>query len=412
MATFVYTALAPNASRSGGEIEAKSRQEALRILEGRSLQVISLRSGEKAAPPERTSSLEPPSGAGPILLTGGQIIVFTEELSDLLDAGLQLEPALRSMQQRQELSGLKEVVALLQEKVTEGSSFSRSLREASASFGELYCNIVEAGELSGSLPKLLRRQARYLQTVDDLQNRVVQAFIYPSFIFTAGGVLIVVFMTYLVPQLTRMLKETGKTLPLATRLLIGFSDFAAAYGLWILGFFLIAGIAFAMAIRRPEGRFAWDRFILKTPVLGPVLTARIYAQFSQTLGNMVGNGIPLLHALQLMHRAAENTYFAGLLGRILEVVGDGGSLTRALRTAGHFPPLFVDIIAVGEQTGDLAAALEKAATRYDRELSRRIERMTSLIQPTIIVVMALLVGMVAYSMITGIFQTITGLRVH
>lgn len=409
MAEFLYQAIGPGAHRGEGHIEAPSRPEALRLLEQRGLQVIALKSDQK---PATTQSKMPRTADTLTLLTRSQIILFTEELSDLLEAGLQLEPALRSMEQRQELSGLKEVVSGLRQKVTEGISFSTALRESVAGFGELYCNIVTAGEMSGSLAKLLRRQAQYLQTVDELQHRVVQSFIYPSFIFAAGTVLITVFMTYLVPQLTRLLKESGKTLPLATRLLIDFSDFASKYGLWILGLLILAAIAVALSIQKPAGRLKWDRFILGLPVIGPVLTARLYAQFSQTLANLVGNGIPLLKGLQLSRRAAENTYFGTLLDRILKIVGDGGSFTRALRSAGHFPPLFVDIVAVGEQTGDLASALEKAAVRYDRELSRRIQRMTSLIQPLIIVAMALLVGLVAYSMITGIFQTITGLRAH
>lgn len=412
MPDFLYKAVERNGRLDQGSIAAHTRPEALQLLERKGLQVVSLKNSAAANVSVSASSRPSESSRQSALLSREQIILFTEELSDLLEAGLQLEPALRSMETRQELGGLKEIVMRLRERITEGTAFSVALRDSRAGFGELYCNIVAAGELSGSLPKLLRSQVTYLQTIDELQHRVVQSFIYPSFIFVAGLVLITVFMTYLVPQLTRLLRESGKSLPLATRILIDFSNFMAAYGLWILGFLILLGCLAAAAIQRPEGRMAWDRMKLRLPVVGPVLTARIYAQFSQTLANLVANGIPLLTGLQLSHRAAENVYFAHLLDQILNLVGDGGSFARALRSVGHFPPLFIDIVAVGEQTGDLAASLEKASNRYDKELSRRIQRMTSLIQPLIIVVMALLVGMVAYSMITGIFQTITGLKAH
>ena len=417
MPIFLYTAIASGSGPTSGEIEARSRPEALRALEQRALQVVSLRvreTGEPASAATPLPSRHAAASADPsrFHLSRAQIILFTEELADLLDAGLQLEPALRAMGQRQELRGIGEVVAVLRDRVTEGIGFSTALRTASPSFGDLYTNMAAAGEMSGSLAKILRRQAKYLQTMDDLQSRVLQAFVYPSFVFGAGAVLIIVFMTYLVPQLTKLLTETGKELPLATRILIAISDFLGVYGLWMLAAALIGGAFFVTAIQQPEGRLRWDRAKLRLPLIGAVLTARLYAQFSQTLGNLVGNGIPLLNALRLMGQASDNAHFTHLLKRILNLVGDGGSFTRAMRTVGDFPPLFVDIVAVGEQTGDLPAALEKAAIRYERELSRRIERMTGMIQPLVIVVMALMVGAVAYSMITGIFQTITGLRVH
>ncbi|MDR1146079.1 MAG: type II secretion system F family protein [Verrucomicrobiales bacterium] len=413
MAVYVYHAVGADGRKVTAELEAGSRREVFRQLDQQRLQpvAVELKQGSASAAQLGQPSARAAADDG-LVLRRAQIILFTEELSDLLEAGLQLEPALQTMERRSELGGLKQLVLVLREKVVRGVSFSAALRTSSRSFGELYCNLVAAGELSGSLPNILRRQARYLQTLDELQNKVIQSLIYPSFIFGSAALLMVIFMTYLVPQLTKLLAETGKSMPLATRLLVGFSELAGHYGWLVLAAAAVAGLLFGLHIHRPEGRLWWDRQKLTLPLIGAVIAARFYAQFSQTLANLVGNGIPLLNALKLLQFAIPNAYLQALFVRITAVVGEGGSFSRALKNTGHFPPLFVDMVAIGEQTGDMAAALEKVAARYERELTVRIQRLTALIQPVIIVVMALLVGVVAYAMISGIFQTISGLRIR
>lgn len=408
MSLFNYQALRPNGEKVSGELQAQSRSEAYRILDQQKLQPISLsqkggdtpvRTGEKADAPQ-----------DPILLSRSQIILFTEELSDLLDAGLQLETALRIMEERSELSGLQRVTAALRQKVRDGVNFSSALRTVSTSFGELYCNLVAAGELSGALPKLLRRQTAYLATVEELQGRVLQALVYPAFIFGAGTILLFVFMTVLVPQLTVLFTKTGRELPLATRSLIVVSDFFAHYWWAIIAVAILGSLAFWRMVQTREGRFWWDRTRLRIPLVGPVLRARTYAQFAQTMSNLVSNGIPMLNGLHLTHKAAGNVHFQALLVKVIDLVGQGGALSQALKRVGGFPALFIDIVAVGEQTGDLAAAFEKIGNRYEKELGKKIHRLTELIQPVVIVLMALLVGLVAYSIITGIFQGVSGLR--
>lgn len=415
MALFTYQAVDSDGRKTEGEIEAKSRNEVFRKLEQGGLQLVSLKQKEIKAsvlPEQKKSRKAPIALTQAMILNRSQIITFTEELSDLLEAGLQLEPALRAMERRTELGGLKQIVISLREKVVEGISFSTALRSVSGSFGELYCNLVSAGEISGSLPNILRRQSEYLKTLDELQNRVIQSLIYPSFIVAAGVALMVVFMTYLVPQLTKLLKETGKSMPWATRVLIEFSEFMAGYGLYLLAVLVLIFIGLWLLLQKPAGRLWWDEKKLKLPLLGAVLSARYYAQFSQTLANLVGNGIPLLNALKLMQPATPNLFYRFLLLKVVDVVAEGGSFSRALKGVGHFPPLFIDMVSVGEQTGDMGAALEKVAMRYDKELSRRILKLTALIQPVIIICMALMVGLVAYAMISGIFQTISGLRMR
>src|ERR1700726_556757 len=231
MGLFSYHAVSQDGARVSGQVEAQSRAEAFRKLDRERLQPISLVQQDGV---EKNGTRPPRTGDEPavlrnIRLSGGQIILFTEEMSDLLDAGLQLEPALRVMEGRKELSSIKSVASALRQQVREGNSLSSALRVVSPSFGDLFCNLVSAGELSGSLPQLLRRQATFLVTMDDLRKKVVSALIYPSMIFFLGIGLIFLFMTYLVPQLTSLFQKTGKDLPLLTRMLVQTSDFFSHY---------------------------------------------------------------------------------------------------------------------------------------------------------------------------------------
>jgi len=414
MALFVYQAVSKNGNRVSGELEAQSRAEAFRKLDRDRLQPITLVQKDGLAA-TGAASMKKESGEGAprtrdIRLSRAQIILFTEEMSDLLDAGLQLEPALRVMEGRKELSSIKSVASALRQQVREGSSLSHALRIVSPSFGDLFCNLVAAGEVSGSLPELLRRQSIFLVAIDDLRKKVVSALIYPSMIFVLGIGLIFLFMTYLVPQLTTLFQRTGRDLPLLTRLLVQTSDFFSHYWWAVIAGVGLIVICFLQLIRTGSGRRWWHRIQLHLPLFGSVLRGRFYAQFSQTMANLIANGIPLLSGLRLMGGATGNVHLRALMEKVVAMVGEGGSLSRALQRVGEFPPMFIDMIGVGEQTGDLAHALEKIARRYDKELNIKIQRLTALVQPVVILVMAGMVGLIAYSIINGIFDAVSGLR--
>jgi type II secretory pathway component PulF len=414
MAVFQYVAMSHDGRRLSGEIEALSRADAFRKLDGQRLQPITLESrGLNGAVHKAAESGTPETApVRGIRLSRSQIILFTEEMSDLLDAGLQLEPALRVMENRKELSSLKQVASTLRQQVREGTSLSRALRQVSPNFGDLYCNLVTAGEISGSLPQLLKRQAIFLVTLDDLQKKVVSALIYPAMISVLGLGLVFLFLTYLVPQLTSLFEKTGKQLPLVTRLLIGTSSFFSHYWWLILGTIAAVIIGFFQYIRSKGGKRWWHEAQLGLPLFGAVLKGRFYTQFSQTMANLVANGIPLLTGLQLMNNATTNLFLRQQMEQIVAIVGEGGSLSRAMQKVGVFPPLFVDMVTVGEQTGDLSKALDKVGLRYDKELNLRIQRLTTLIQPVIIFVMAGMVGLIAYSIVNGIMDAVSGLAPH
>jgi type II secretory pathway component PulF len=407
MPAFTYEALVPGGGRTRGTLEAKSRQEALAQLSRQRLQPIRLQLEGAAGPAAKAAG---PGAAAPAerQMNEGQIISFTEELGDLLDAGLQLEGALKMMEQRSEASSLKAVAESLRTQVREGVSLSRALKTASSSFSDLYCNLVAAGEVSGALGPILQRQVLYLKKLSDLKGRVVQALIYPMFVTGAGILLMGLFVVVLVPQL-EMLFKTQKP-PLITQLLLGTSRFLVQWGWMVLVMLALGGIGFWQAIQKPAGRLWWDQARVKIPIAGPVLEAAFYAQFSQTLANLLGNGVTLLQAMQLVSRATPNTYYRVRLEKASEQISEGYSLSRGLRQVGGFADTFLDLVAVGEQTGELAKALDKAGARYEKEMDRRIQRITALIQPVIIVVIALVVGAVVYSIITSIFDAMSGMR--
>lgn len=408
MPSFLYEAVSRAGERVRGELVAQSRAEAFRKLDRDRLQPIKIQ--EKDGATGHAQPVSQPRSFTKISLSRGQVILFTEELSDLLDAGLQIEQALRVMEARKELSKIKQIATALRQRVREGSSLSNALRQVSSSFGDLYCNLVSAGEISGSLPQLLKRQGSFLATIDDLQKKVVSALIYPAMIFVLGLGLIFLFMTYLVPQMTVLFEKTGKNVPFLTRLLIDVSAFFSHYWWAIIASVVLACFGFWQLIRQPRGKKWWHRVQLKIPVVGSVLRGRFYAQFAQTLANLLGNGLPLLSAMQLMRGATLNEHWRRALSEVTDYVGEGGAFSRGLQRLTDFPSLFIDMVAVGEQTGDLAKALDKVGQKYDKELNLRIQRLTSMVQPVIILVMALMVGVIAYSIINGIFDAVSGLQ--
>jgi type II secretory pathway component PulF len=405
MPVFAYQALQPGGGKTSGEIEALSRQDAFNRLRQQNLQPFQLAiKGAEAVVASVGSANE-----GENILSRQQVLLFTEELCDLLEAGLKLDRALQVIEQRQDKSALRHVAASARQSLREGATFSAALKKASPSFSELYCNMVKAGEASGTVPKILKRQVEFLTMMGELQRRVTSALIYPSVIFAAGIGLLVIFMTFLLPQLTVMLTKTGKTLPLATRVLIAISEFFGSYW-WVMLIVLAAGVlGFRHFTSKGEGRAWWDKTQLFLPGVGPLLRMRFYAQFTQTLSTLLNNGVSLMQAMQLIKNATPNIYLQGLLDRVAENVQDGSQLSRAIARVQFFPPTLIDIVQVGETTGDLGTALERSAKNYDKQLSVVIERVTALIQPMVIVMVALFVGLVAYSMITGIMQTVSGL---
>ncbi|TAG11174.1 MAG: type II secretion system F family protein [Verrucomicrobia bacterium] len=412
MPIFSYKALSARGAVSTGELDAADRPEALRVLDRKGLQPVQLR--EQAAPnkskPAATSITADANDKnaipdGPIKLKRAEVVLFTEELADMLGAGLQLEPALKSMEMRQELGNLKAVSFKIRQIVRDGVNFSAALKKVSPSFGPLYCSLAAAGEASGALDQILKRQAVYLKTLAELQSKLILAMIYPIILLVAGIGVSIIFVTTLIPQLTALIKSGGGEIPLGAAILIGISGFLSKWWLVIVLTILAVAVLFKMWKDDEANQPKWDHIKLKLPLAGPVIQSRFFVQFLETMANLVSNGLPLLRALELSRDATENRSLRAELNRVIEQVGDGRSFSKALIRNGVFPPLLIDMIAVGEQTGKIDQSLRRAAERYDKELNRDLQRIMALIMPFVLIIMAILIGTMAYLMITSIFQT-------
>lgn len=428
MPLFAYKALATNGSVTTGEIDASDRPEALRVLDKKSLQPIHLKevavsatakkiggntqkndkTNDRLAAKSETKETAIPDG--PIKLKRQEVVLFTEELSDMLSAGLQLEPALKSMENRQELGNLKAVSFKIRQIVRDGVNFSVALKKVSPSFGPLYCSLAAAGEASGALDDILKRQAHYLKTLAELQARLILAMIYPAFLILAGIGVSIIFITVLIPQLTALIQTSGGKMPLGAAILIGASAFIQKWWIVMIITILAALIFFKAWKDNDANKPAWDRMKLRLPLIGPVITSRFYVQFLETMANLVGNGLPLLRALELSRDATQNRGLRGELDQVIAQVGDGRSFSKALVRNGAFPPLLIDMISVGEQTGKIDLSLRRAAERYDKELDKSLQRIMALVMPVVLIIMAGLIGTMAYLMITAIFQTISNLH--
>jgi type II secretory pathway component PulF len=244
----------------------------------------------------------------------------------------------------------------------------------------------------------------------DLRDRVQQALIYPAFLAFAGVTLITIFITFMVPQLTGFMSQSGGALPLPTRILLQIHHAITAY--WWVAVILAIGavIGFRAFVRTDEGRTAWDRFRLIIPGYGSVIRHRYYAQFSRTMGTLMENGIPLLRSLDLVTEIADNRFLELKLAEVRRAVIDGATLSAALQRQHLFPDLFTDMMSVGEQTGHFAETMQTIADVYERELDRNVAIISALIPPLIIVLIAIVVGFVVYSILSAVFEMTRSLQ--
>jgi general secretion pathway protein F/type IV pilus assembly protein PilC len=417
MSAFHYEAISPSGDRSSGVIEAADRHEVMRQLSRLGMQPFAIRDvaekergkpGVKKAAAKEDGTVSV-AAAGGIQLTRSQVIQFTEELCDLLGAGLQLEQALHSMENRSAAAS-RDTAAGLRARVRDGTPFSTALAQVSPSFGELYCNLVSAGEASGALAPILQRQVRYLNQMEALRSKVTGALIYPAFIVCSGIALAIVFLTYLLPKLAVLVKNTQGELPPIAQWMLAGSDFLKTWWWLLVAVMVLAAIACHVLFQDKKRLLWWHRIKLTLPVYGPVLWSRFEVQFLETLGNLLVNGLPLNRALELVRRATMNLYLRGRLASVESMVGDGITLSRALEKTEAARPPVVDMIKVGEQTGDMAGTLQKAATRFDNQLSKLIDHAASLIQPVIVLVMAVGVGLMAWMMVSVVYGTMENLR--
>jgi type II secretory pathway component PulF len=404
MSQFSYRARNAQGGLVEGVLDCADRAVAIRQIE---LQhCIPIRIDLVGAEPKvvRRDSAAAASSTQALKIPHGQLLVFTEQLAHLLQAGMTLDEALSILEKRLKQPRVQQMTHTLHQALVDGRSFSQALSELPRIFPPIYVNMVAAGEASGALPQILLRLVKHLMQAKDLRDRVQQALIYPAFLALAGVILITVFITFMVPQLTGFMSQTGGALPLPTRILLHIHH--AITGYWWIGVILAIGatVGFRAFVRTDEGRLAWDRFRLVLPGYGRVIRHRYYAQFSRTLGTLMENGIPLLRSLDLVTEIAGNRFLEVKLGQVRRAVIDGATLSAALQEQKLFPDLFTDMMSVGEQTGHFAETMQAIADVYERELDRTVAVISQLIPPVIIVLIALLVGFVVYSILSAVFE--------
>lgn len=417
MPQFRYVARSSQGTLLEGIIDCSDRSAAIREVEktkGFPVKILPV-SGDSSTPSSPSSAAshsaaQSKAGAAVQSMSYGQQHLFTEQLALLLGAGMTLDEALGILVRRMKHPKLQGLSKGLHMALVEGRSLSQALRDYPKIFSPLYVNMVAAGEASGTLSDILKRLVTYLSEVKQLRDRVQQALVYPALLVIVGAIMVTVFMTVMVPKLMRFFTDTSQELPFATRLLMDVHSAIVHYW-WTLipiGF----GITFAFRAwtASPAGRQQWDSLQWRIPGYGSVIKHRYYAQFARTLGTLVLNGVTLLRALELIEDIAGNAYVRERMKLVQQSVVDGMALSNALGQQGIFPELFLDMLAVGEQSGRLAETLTNIADVYDRELDKQVSLISTLIPPLVMVGIAVVVGFVVFGILSAVFSMTKGLR--
>ncbi|HAL92326.1 MAG TPA: hypothetical protein DCM68_04790 [Verrucomicrobia bacterium] len=340
----------------------------------------------------------------------GELLLFTSELSDLLASGMTLGSALHALAQRETGKAQDAIVTDLRDEIVSGASLSAALSKWPASFPALYVSMVKAGEASGQLSGVLERLVKHYERVQAAREKVGMALVYPLIVMLVGIAALIFMMIFVVPRFSAMFEELGGTLPLPTRILIGMSKGLLKYG-WAIaigGFFGVA--ALRRLLRTPAGIEWKDRFLLRMPVVGNIVRANAFANFAHTLGTLLANGVQVLQALAIVEHTVDNSVIAQAIHGAKDRVTDGSTISRPLSQDGVFPRLLTDMLAIGEESGDLASALEHIGRRYDNELDRAVKLFTTILEPLMMLLIAVAVGFMAISMLLAVFELTSGLN--
>ncbi len=337
-------------------------------------------------------------------VTDEEIHALTRQLATLLGAGIPLVGALDALMEQTASAPFKKIIAQIKESVNEGNSLTHSLSLHPKLFSNIYINMVRAGEASGSLDVVLERLAEFGEHQQALKSRLTSALVYPIFMAIIGTAVLFFLVSFVVPNITRVFTDMKQVLPLPTIILIWFSDFMRSFW-WTL---LLGVVGVIMAIRKtiktPKGQYFWDRMKLRLPVLGPLNRRIVLSRFGRTLGSLLQSGVPLITSLQIVRNIVNNVLIGDVIDEAMEDIQAGKSLNLALSRSRWFPPVFLQMVAVGEQSGDLEAMLNKIADAYEREVEARIAGMTALIEPVMILAMAIVVGFIVISILLPIFE--------
>jgi general secretion pathway protein F len=334
-----------------------------------------------------------------------EVTSLTRQLATLLGGGLPLVSALTALVSQMTNPRLKKSLAQIKEEVNEGQSLAQSISHFPRIFPPFYVNMVRAGEASGTLDIVLERLAYFNENQEKMRGKIRAALAYPIFMFFIGGIVLMFLTTFIVPKVTGIFEEMHQTLPGITVFLISVSNFLKSYWL-ILTLIIIAGfigLRFLFQKTR-KGQYLWDKIKLGMPLFGPVIHKIAIARFSRTLGTLLQSGVPLLTALSIVKNVVSNQLIADVIEKAAKDVEEGQNLSGTLSTSKHFPPMTIQMISAGEQSGMLEAMLYKVAESYENEVESNIMALTSMLEPVMILVMGLFVGFVVIAILLPIFE--------
>jgi len=332
-----------------------------------------------------------------------ELATYTQQLANLLKCGMPLTAALQSMGHL-ETKGIPKQVSLdLRQDVMEGRSLSEAMKKRPEIFSDLYVNMVRAGEQSGALVDVLRRLAEHYARFAEVQQRFVAALIYPAIVACVGVLIIIFFMTFMLPKFMTIFQGLRVPLPWATRLLIGISHTFSHYW-WLIFLAALCGwVIFNRFKATEEGRRRIDTWKMNAPLLGKVIRLNIFGQFARTLSTLLVNGVPVLTALKITEDVIPNRMVKEAIAKTRDAVTDGKTLAQPLASSRLFPQLMIDLIRIGEETGDVPGALQNVADTYENELTIQLRVLTNLIEPAMIIIMAVGVGFLLFSVLSAMF---------
>ncbi|MSU58750.1 MAG: type II secretion system F family protein [Pedosphaera sp.] len=327
------------------------------------------------------------------------LTTFTRQLATLVDAGLPLLRGLRVLEKQERNPTLKSIVADLALAIEGGSTFSEALAQHPKVFNRLFVNMVKAGELGGVLEVVLNRLSEFMEKAQKIKGKVIAAMFYPVAVLVVATAIMIILMIKVVPSFRTVFEGMGTgELPAFTRLVLGISEAVKDHIIVTSSVLAVLIVLFMLTIRTKAGRHAWDKFKLKMPVIGPVVNKVAISRFTRTLGTLVSSGVPILQALTIVKETAGNVIISNAVGAVHESVKEGETITAPLEASGVFPPMVVSMVDVGEQTGALPEMLLKIADNYDDEVDNAVAAMTSLLEPIMIVFLAVVVGSIVIAM--------------
>ena len=403
MPVFAFEAIKDDGQKVKSEVTAESKDEAIRKIQDQGLRPTRIKAQKEESKSRSVPGVEkaPAKKKGGLFMGGvssKDIVTFTTQLSTLQDAGLPIVRSLKILEEQQKPGRFKDQLEEVSSEVEQGSTLSEAMAKYPKSFDKLYISMVKAGEAGGVLDVILRRLAGFMEKSQKLRKQVKGALIYPAAVITVAILILVVIMLFVVPAFEKMFADIGQALPAPTQLLLNTSQAIQTY--WYLIPLIPVFLMFIMKmIARTEAGERWlDAFKLRMPVFGNIIKKSSVARFCRTLGTLIASGVPILEALRIVKDAVGNVIISNAIEDVHGSIREGDTIADPLRASGIFDELLVNMIDVGEETGELDKMLMKIADNYEADVDVAVEGMSSLLEPLLIVGMGLVVGFIVISL--------------